>query len=89
MKKKDRQTFLFSLGLSLFLLLTSAGIVAVDFQGRRLSFGDDTPPARRVELPDGSTRLELRIFDWKQDIDVTKFDKLWKMFLDFSCIPHN
>lgn len=88
MKKKNRQTFLFSLGISLFLFLTAAGIVTVDYQGRRLSFGDDALPFQTVDLPGDRTALEIRLLGWEGSADVTQLRKIWDLFLDFSCIPH-
>lgn len=90
-KKRDRagrQVFLFSLGLSLFLLLTALGIVTVDYQGRRLSFGDNTPPFHVTDKPGGGTELEIRVLGTKTELDITKFDEMWKFLCDFSCIPH-
>lgn len=89
MKKQGLRPFWVSLGVTLFLLLTIAGFVTVDYQGRRLSFGDDDPPVHRVELPGGGTGLEIKLLGLEKQVDVTEIDKFWKLVLDFSCIPHN
>ncbi len=81
--------FLFSLGMSLFFLLTAGGIVAVDQQGRRLSFGDSVPAFRTVDLPGDKTALEIRLLGRETQVDITKIDKFWNFLLDFSCIPHS
>ncbi len=80
--------FLFSLGLSLFLLLTVLGIVTVDYQGRRLSFGDSTPPFCVTDKPGGGTELEIRLLGTETELDITKFDEFLKFLCDFGCIPH-
>ncbi len=89
MKRASTQTFLFSLGISLFLLITAAGIVTVDAQGRRLTFGDDIPPLRTVSETSDKTVLEIRLLGHEGQVDVTKAEEIWKFLLDFCCIPHN
>ena len=87
-KRKKRQTFLFSLGISLFLLLTAAGLLAVDYQGRRLSFGDDDLPFQTTELPNGRTALQIKVLGAEGEVDITGLEKIYHFLLDFSCIPH-
>lgn len=87
-KQKNRQSFLFSLGFSLFLLLTAAGLLAVDYQGRRLSFGDDDLPFQTTELPNGRTALQIKVLGAEEQIDITPLEKFYHFLLDFSCIPH-
>ncbi len=89
LKRASTQTFLFSLGISLFLLITAAGIVTVDAQGRRLTFGDDIPPLRTVSETSDKTVLEIRLLGHEGQVDVTKAEEIWKFLLDFCCIPHN
>lgn len=89
MKKEGRRSFWISLGVSLFLLLTAAGLITVDYQGRRLSFGDDDPPFRAVDMPGGRTELEIKVLGLEKRVDITEIDKFWNLFLDFSCIPHS
>lgn len=89
MKKEGRRVFWRSLGISLFLLLIVAGLVTVDYQGRRLSFGDDDPPLHTVDMPGGRTELEIKLLGLEKRVDITEIDKFWNLFLDFSCIPHN
>ncbi len=79
---------MFSLGLSLFLLLTAAGLLMVDYQGRRLSFGDTALPFQTADLPDGRTELHIQLLGLEKKVDITKIDKFWDFLLDFSCIPH-
>ena len=44
MKHTKRRAFFLALGISLFLFITAVGFVVVDYQGRRLSFGESQPP---------------------------------------------
>ncbi len=89
MKKEGRRAFWLSLGISLFLLMAAAGFVAVDYQGRRLSFGDSDLPLQTMDMPEGRTELKIKLFGVEKEVDITEIDKFWKLFLDFSCIPHS
>lgn len=91
MKRKDksaRRVFWWSLSVSLFLFLTAAGFITVDYQGRRVSFGDDVPPFRLVDKPGGEKDLEIRLFGGQGRVDVTNLDNFWDILRDFACIPH-
>ena len=88
MERKKRQPFLFSLGISLFLLLTAAGLLAVDYQGRRLSFGDNDLPFQTTAMPNGRTALQIKLMGQEGKIDITELEKFYHFLLDFSCIPH-
>ncbi|WP_322180261.1 hypothetical protein [Neglectibacter caecimuris] len=89
MKKKSRQPFLYSLGFSLFLLLTVAGLLTVDYQGRRLSFGDSDLPFEKQDLPGGKTELQIKLLGLEKRVNITEIDKFYNFLLDFSCIPHS
>ena len=88
MGRKKRQPFLLSLGLSLFLLLTAAGIVTVDYQGRRLSFGDNDMPFQKIEVGNGKTELQIKLLGVEKRVDITEIVNCFDFLLDFSCIPH-
>lgn len=91
MKRKDKTSgrlFWCSLGMSLSLLLAVGGIVVVDYQGRRLSFGDDTPPFRVADKPGNRVELEMDLLGVEKAWDVTGIDEFWKFLCDFGCIPH-
>lgn len=89
MKKKSRQPFLYSLGISLFLLLTVAGLLTVDYQGRRLSFGDNDLPFEKQDMPGGKTELQIKLLGLEKRVNITEIDKFCNFLLDFSCIPHS
>lgn len=89
MERKKRQPFLLSLGISLFLLLTVAGIVTVDYQGRRLSFGDNDMPFQKIEVGNGKTELQIKLLGVEKRVDITEIDNFFDFLLDFSCIPHS
>ena len=87
--KRKRHRFGLSFGLSLFALLTAAGCVVVDYQGRKLSFGDDRPPLEVEELPGGRAQLAVRLFGVDTQVDFTQGDKVVDLLLDFLCLPHS
>lgn len=89
MKKKSRRAFWLSLGVSLFLFLTAAGLFMVDYQGRKLSFGDNTPPMRVDRHPDGGAELEIKAFGMEKSVDITEIDEFFHFLCDFGCIPHS
>ena len=59
MKHTKRRAFFLALGISLFLFITAVGFVVVDYQGRRLSFGESQPPLWLRRLPGGRYTLEV------------------------------
>lgn len=75
--------------MTLFLLLTAAGLIAVDSRGRQLTFGEEAPAFRKISLPAGKTGLEIRLFGQETTVDITKMDEFFGFLLDFGCIPHN
>lgn len=88
MKKESRRTFWLSMGISLAVIIFAAGVIVVDYQGRRLSFGDTALPVQRAYSQSGSVTLEIKLLGMEKKLDITQIDKIWKLFLDFSCIPH-
>ncbi len=88
-KKKSRRPFFYSLGISLFLLLIVAGLLMVDYQGRRLSFGDGDLPFEKKDMPGGKTEVQIKLLGLEKRVDITKIDKFCNFLLDFSCIPHS
>ena len=85
--KRDRRPFWAAFGVTLFLLVILLGIFTVDYQGRKLSFGDDTPLFRVEKTEKGST-LVVKAFGSERSWDVTELAHLWEMAMDFGCIPH-
>ncbi len=85
--KKDTRPFWFGLGIGMFVFLTTAGLLAVDYQGRKLSFGDTTPLAQLDRLP-SRTQLTVKAFGREESWDITPLDKFWNFLCDFSCLPH-
>lgn len=86
--RAERRVFLCSLGVTLCVLILVLGLITVDYQGRRLSFGEALPPLEKVNVPGGGTELALRVFGFEKHVDITWLEKFWDFFLDFSCIPH-
>ena len=80
--------FWFSLGISLFVLLVGAGFVLVDYQGRRLTFGDGQPPIQVEHLEEGQALLEVKLLGVEGSWDITPLDRFFDFFCDFCCIPH-
>lgn len=84
----EHRVFLCSLGVTLCVLILVLGLFVVDYQGRRLSFGDAALPLETAAAPGGKTWLTLRAFGREGRVDITWLEKIWNFFLDFSCIPH-
>lgn len=92
MKKKRQKagrTFLLSFTAALCLLILVLGALTVDYQGRRMSFGDDTPPFQVIGRENGNADLSMKLFGKEARVDFTFFNNLWNFLCDFSCIPHN
>lgn len=88
MKHSRVGAFGLSLGISLFVLLTGVGCVVVDYQGRKMSFGDTQPPLQVEELPGGKAELEVKLFGWEDSVDFTFADKAYHFLWEFLCLPH-
>lgn len=84
--KKDRRPFWFGLGLGLFVFMTGAGLLAVDYQGRKLSFGDATPLVR-VDRQPSRTQLTVKAFGQEKTWDVTRADQALEFLGEFFCLP--
>ncbi len=86
-KREERRAFWFSLALSLFVFMTAAGLLVVDYQGRKLSFGDSTPPVA-LDRQSDPPKLHIKAFGIEEDIDATGLDSAIDFLCDFGCIPH-
>lgn len=73
---------------TLLALLLLIGLVAVDAQGRKLSFNDTSPAAEIVYPGDGTAYISVNAFSLNAKINVTGAVKLWHFIADFFCIPH-
>ena len=89
MKRMKSRIFAFTLGLSLFVLITLAGCVIVDYQGRRLSFGEDQPPFQVERLPGNRSRLEVDLFGVEAKVDFTQAGRILDLLRDFFCLPRS
>lgn len=86
MRRKWRPFWL-GFGFGMFVFITGAGLLAVDYQGRKLSFGDDTP-IMQVDRTEYRTELTVKAFGHRDTWDVTGLDRAWEFVCDFGCIPH-
>ncbi|MCI9552619.1 hypothetical protein [Acutalibacter intestini] len=84
--KRNWRAFGLGLGLGLFVFILAGGLLTVDYQGRKMSFGDSTPLAR-VERQEGRSQLTVKAFGTERSWDVTGLDEAWDFFCDFNCIP--
>lgn len=89
MKHTKRRAFFLALGISLFLFITAVGFVVVDYQGRRLSFGESHPPLWLRRLPGGRYTLEVDLLGVEASLDATGLGRAWDFLLDFLCLPHS
>lgn len=85
--KSDWRAFGLGLGIGLFVFLTGFGLLAVDYQGRKMSFGDSTPVAR-VERKDDRAALTVKAFGQEKTWDITRLDQAWQFFLEFTCLDN-
>lgn len=89
MKHTKRRAFFLALGISLFLFITAVGFVVVDYQGRRLSFGESQPPLWLRRLPGGRYTLEVDLLGVETSLDATGLGRARDFLLDFLCLPHS
>ncbi len=86
-RREERRAFWFALAIGLFVFITAAGLVVVDYQGRRLSFGDTVPPLS-LDRQSAPPRLRVKVFGAEADFDATSLDRAIDFICDFGCIPH-
>lgn len=87
--KKDKKSFWLAFTLTFCTLVLCAGILLVDYNGRKLSFGDDSPVFRVTEYADGTANLLVNAFGEIKEYEITKIREIYVKILDFCCIPHN
>lgn len=84
--RPERRTFWFSLAVALFVFITAAGLITVDYQGRKLSFGDTAPPFALDRQ--GTPTLHVKTMGVDTTLDATGLERLLDFFCDFACLPH-
>ena len=87
MGKRNNRAFWLGFGVALSLLVAGTGLLAVDYQGRRLSFGDAAPPLAVDRLPDGTAQLTVKAFGVEEEVDITALDQAVNVLWDFACLP--
>lgn len=87
-KMSPRAVFSFSFAFTFFVLLVSIGFIFVDYEGRKMSFGDDTPPFQVEEQNTGTSVLEIKTMGLHTEVDVTRLDNFFDFLCEFGCIPH-
>lgn len=80
--------FLISFVSTVLVLLLFFGMLAVDAEGRRLSFGDTAPPFEVAYNTDGTAELKINAFSLDKSVPVTGLVRSWHFVADFLCIPH-
>ncbi len=86
-RRKERRAFWFGLGIGLFVFITAAGLLVVDYQGRKLSFGDGTPPIS-LDRQSDPPRLRVKAFGVEESWDASKIKEAMDFLCDFGCLPH-
>ena len=86
-RREERRAFWFGMGIGLFVFVTLAGLVVVDYQGRKLSFGDSTPPVS-LDRQSNPPQLRLKAFGVEESWDATKIKEAIDFLCDFGCLPH-
>ncbi|MGN0479578.1 MAG: hypothetical protein ACI4GO_09100 [Hominenteromicrobium sp.] len=82
------RSFLISFVCTVLALLLLLGMLAVDAEGRRLSFNDTSPAVELVYNADGTADLLIHAFSLNRRVRVTGLVKMWHFIADFFCIPH-
>lgn len=59
----------------------------MDYQGRRLSFGEDQLPFQVERLPGNRSRLEVDLFGVEAKVDFTQAGRILDLLRDFFCLP--
>lgn len=86
-RQKERRAFWFGLGIGLFVFMTAAGLIVVDYQGRKLSFGDSAPPIS-LDRQSNPPRLQVKVFGVEESWDASKIKEAMDFLCDFGCLPH-
>lgn len=82
------RAFILSFVCTALALLLLIGILAVDAEGRRLSFNDTSPAVEIVYNADGTADMQINAFSLDRRVRVTGLVKTWHFIADFFCIPH-
>lgn len=88
-KRKEIRSFLLGFTITITILIIFIGFFTVDYHGRRLSQGDDTPIFKVNEYIDGTAKLRINAFGEIKYYEFTKIKEIYEKFLDFCCIPYN
>lgn len=88
MGDRNRRPFWMALGITLFLLILVCGLVMVDYEGRKMSFGDNQPPLQVIHLPGDRAQLSVKTLGWEGSWDITTLDRAFDFICDFCCLPH-
>lgn len=89
MNRGKYRWFAWAFGVTLSLLILVTGLVIVDTQGRRMSFGDEQPAIQVKHLDGDRARLEVKVLGFEGSWDVTAADRAFQFVCDFCCIPHS
>lgn len=87
-KQSNRRAFFIPFLSTICVLGIALGMMAVDYNGRKLSFADDTPPLSVSQEADGSKYLQVYGFGIQEEVNVTVLADVWKKICDFCCIPN-
>lgn len=80
--------FTASFFISLILIFLAAGMVAVDYSGRSITF-DDRTPVMQIEETGDKTYLEVNLFGVDQSFDISPVADAAEVFADFICFPQS
>lgn len=80
--------FLVSFFCTALVLIFVFVMLAVDAEGRRMNFNDDSPAVALVYNADGTAQLQINAFRLNRQIEVTGLVKVWHFIADFFCLPH-
>ncbi|WP_099205599.1 hypothetical protein [Scatolibacter rhodanostii] len=85
--RKKKRIFVFSFTITISFLILISGLILVDFQGRKMSTGDKTPPISIVEESEETKYLHIYSLGIDKKIDVSTVSVVWKDIRKFLSLP--
>lgn len=82
-----KKIYLFSLSITLILVVFLGGMMIADYRCRSAAFGDTAMPLSVERLDNGKAMLNIHTMGIDSQLDVTAGAKAWEAFCEFICLP--
>lgn len=86
--RAKRRVFFATFSITFVVLMLVVGLITVDYQRRRMSFGEQILPVSILHGEGEKTTLRLRFFEVDTGVDITLLKNFFDFCCDFCCIPH-